>query len=124
MLRFSKQPLGACIALALSLSATVAVAEMPALDLNGDVEAGKEVAMNRAKGNCIACHMIPGGDSPGAIGPALIAIETRYPSKEAVARQIWDPTVKNPEVVMPPFGKHGILTNQEFVDVVEYIWSL
>jgi sulfur-oxidizing protein SoxX len=68
--------------------------------------------------------MIPGGDSPGAIGPALIAIETRYPSKEAVARQIWDPTVKNPEVVMPPFGKHGILTNQEFVDVVEYIWSL
>jgi sulfur-oxidizing protein SoxX len=124
MLRLSKQPLGACIALALSLSATVAVAEMPALDLNGDVEAGKEVAMNRAKGNCIACHMIPGGDSPGAIGPALIAIETRYPSKEAVARQIWDPTVKNPEVVMPPFGKHGILTNQEFVDVVEYIWSL
>jgi sulfur-oxidizing protein SoxX len=124
MLRLSKQPLGACIALALSLSATLAVAEMPALDLNGDVEAGKEVAMNRAKGNCIACHMIPGGDSPGAIGPALIAIETRYPSKEAVARQIWDPTVKNPEVVMPPFGKHGILTNQEFVDVVEYIWSL
>jgi hypothetical protein len=48
MLRFSQQPLGACIALALSLSATVAVAEMPALDLNGDVEAGKEVAMNRA----------------------------------------------------------------------------
>ncbi len=55
---------------------------------------------------------------------ALIAIETRYPSKEAVARQIWDPTVKNPEVVMPPFGKHGILTNQEFIDVVEYVWSL
>jgi sulfur-oxidizing protein SoxX len=32
--------------------------------------------------------------------------------------------VKNPEAVMPPFGKHGILTNQEFVDVVEYVWSL
>jgi sulfur-oxidizing protein SoxX len=26
--------------------------------------------------------------------------------------------------VMPPFGKHGILSDQEFVDVVEYVWSL
>jgi len=111
-------------AVTLGLAATMAVADMPDLDLNGDAEAGKEVAMTRAKGNCIACHMIPGGEAPGAIGPALIAIQTRYPSKEAVARQIWDPTVKNPDAVMPPFGKHGILTNKEFVDVVEYVWSL
>jgi len=111
-------------AVTLGLAATMAVADMPDLDLNGDAEAGKEVAMTRAKGNCIACHMIPGGEAPGAIGPALIAIQTRYPSKEDVARQIWDPTVKNPEAVMPPFGKHGILTNKEFVDVVEYVWSL
>lgn len=126
MLRLSRKTLRAStiLALSLSLSATVAVAEMPAVELNGNAEAGKEVAMDRAKGNCIACHMIPGGDSPGAIGPALIAMQTRYPSKEAVARQIWDPMVKNPEAVMPPFGKHGILTNQEFVDVVEYVWSL
>jgi sulfur-oxidizing protein SoxX len=124
MLRLSRKTFRASTILALSLSATVAVAEMPAVELNGNAEAGKEVAMDRAKGNCIACHMIPGGDSPGAIGPALIAMQTRYPSKEAVARQNWDPMVKNPEAVMPPFGKHGILTNQEFVDVVEYVWSL
>jgi sulfur-oxidizing protein SoxX len=126
MLRLSRKTFRASTILALSLSlpATVAFAEMPAVELNGNAEAGKEVAMDRAKGNCIACHMIPGGDSPGAIGPALIAMQTRYPSKEAVARQIWDPMVKNPEAVMPPFGKHGILTNQEFVDVVEYVWSL
>ena len=111
-------------ALTLVLAAAAAVAEMPELTLNGDAEAGKDVAMTRAKGNCIACHMIPGGEAPGAIGPALVAIQTRYPSKEDVARQIWDPTVKNPEAVMPPFGKHGILTNKEFVDVVEYVWSL
>jgi sulfur-oxidizing protein SoxX len=111
-------------ALTLGLAAAAAVAEMPELTLNGDAEAGKDVAMTRSKGNCIACHMIPGGEAPGAIGPALVAIQTRYPSKEDVARQIWDPTVKNPEAVMPPFGKHGILTNKEFVDVVEYVWSL
>jgi sulfur-oxidizing protein SoxX len=68
--------------------------------------------------------MIPGGESPGAIGPALVAMQARYPSKDALAAQIWDPTVKNPEVVMPPFGKHEILTEQEFNDVVEFVWSL
>jgi sulfur-oxidizing protein SoxX len=115
---------GAAAALALGLSITPAVAEMPDLELNGNIEAGKEVAMTRAKGNCVACHLMPGADSPGAIGPALIAIQTRYSSKADLAQQIWDPTVKNPTVVMPPFGKHGILSDQEFVDVVEYVWSL
>jgi sulfur-oxidizing protein SoxX len=90
----------------------------------GDAAAGKAIVMDRAKGNCIACHVIPGGDSPGAIGPALVGMKSRYPTKEALAKQIWDPTVKNPEAVMPPFGKHEILTEEEFNDVVEFIWSL
>jgi sulfur-oxidizing protein SoxX len=124
MLRMSRTTLGACAAAALVLAATPSFAEMPEMAFNGDVDAGKEVAMNRSKGNCIACHVIPGGESPGAIGPALVAMQTRYSSKEDVARQIWDPTVKNPGVVMPPFGKHGILTDKEFIDVVEYVWSL
>ncbi|MBK1706676.1 sulfur oxidation c-type cytochrome SoxX [Halochromatium glycolicum] len=111
-------------AIALGLLTVPAVADMPALTLEGSVESGKEIAMTRSKGNCIACHMIPGGESPGAIGPALVAIQTRYSSKADLAQQIWDPTVKNPDVVMPPFGKHGILSDQEFVDVVEYVWSL
>jgi sulfur-oxidizing protein SoxX len=106
------------------LTVVAAAADMPQLELNGDPAAGKAVAEDRGKGNCLACHMIVGAESPGAIGPALIAMQTRYPSKEALAKQIWDATVKAPEAAMPPFGKHEILTNQEFVDVVEYIWSL
>ena len=90
----------------------------------GNAAAGKAIAMDRGKGNCIACHVIPGGESPGAIGPALVAMKSRYPTKEALAKQIWDPTIKNPEAVMPPFGKHKILTEKEFNDVVEFIWSL
>jgi L-cysteine S-thiosulfotransferase len=107
-----------------TLSVTAFAADMPALEFNGDATAGAAVAADRGKGNCLACHMIVGAESPGAIGPALIAMQTRYPSKEALARQIWDATVKAPEAAMPPFGRHEILTNQEFVDVVEYIWSL
>jgi sulfur-oxidizing protein SoxX len=115
------------IALGLGLSTLAVVAaavDMPELDLNGDAAAGKAVAEDRGKGNCLACHMIVGAESPGAIGPALIAMQTRYPSKEALARQIWDATVKAPEAAMLPFGKHEILSNQEFADVVEYIWTL
>jgi sulfur-oxidizing protein SoxX len=115
------------IALGLGLSTlavVAAAADMPQLEFNGDAAAGKAVAEDRGKGNCVACHMIVGAESPGAIGPALIAMQTRYSSKEALARQIWDATVKTPEAAMPPFGKHEILTNQEFVDVVEYVWTL
>jgi sulfur-oxidizing protein SoxX len=90
----------------------------------GQSTAGLEIFTRPDKGNCIACHLIPGGESPGAIGPALIAMQTRYPSKEALAIQIWDATVKAPEAAMPPFGRHEILSKQEFADVVEYIWSL
>jgi sulfur-oxidizing protein SoxX len=124
MLLASPHLRGAATALSLTLFAAPAIADMPDIDFNGSVDAGKEVAMTRSKGNCIACHLMPGGESPGAIGPALVAIQTRYSSKTDLAQQIWDPTVKNPDVVMPPFGKHGILSDQEFVDVVEYIWSL
>ena len=110
---------------ALAIATTAWAADPPKIDLSGgNAESGKAIAMDRAKGNCIACHLIPGGESPGAIGPALVAMQTRYPSKEALAIQIWDATVKAPEAAMPPFGRHEILSKQEFADVVEYIWSL
>ncbi|MEJ2688010.1 MAG: sulfur oxidation c-type cytochrome SoxX [Gammaproteobacteria bacterium] len=110
-------------AVALAITA-IAFGATAAESPKGDIAAGKAIAMDRAKGNCIACHVLPGGDSPGAIGPALVAMKSRFPSKEALAKQIWDPTVRNPDTVMPPFGKHAILTEQEFNDVVDYIWSL
>jgi sulfur-oxidizing protein SoxX len=126
-MRIRRRSIGArtaCAAALLTLTVPFARADMPQMELNGNAEAGKAIAMDRSKGNCIACHLIVGGEAPGAIGPALIAIAPRFQTKEAVAKQIWDATVRNPEAVMPPFGKHEILTEQEFKDVVEYVWSL
>lgn len=88
------------------------------------VAAGKAIATDRAKGNCLACHLIQGESSPGNIAPPLIAMQGRYPTKEALLKQLWDPTVANPETAMPPFGKHEILSKQELDQVVEYIWTL
>ncbi|MBK1723130.1 sulfur oxidation c-type cytochrome SoxX [Thiocystis violacea] len=116
------------MALSLALSTLVtgtAWADLPPdLVLDGDAQAGKVVANDRSKGNCVACHVMAGSESPGAIGPVLIAMQTRFPSKKVLAEQIWDATVKNPEAVMPPFGKNEILSNKDFVDVVEFVWSL
>jgi len=85
---------------------------------------GKKVAFDRKKGNCLACHMIAGGSLPGNIGPPLIAMKARFPNKADLRAQIWDPTVKNPNSIMPPFGKHAVLTEEEVDLVTEFIHSL
>ncbi len=92
--------------------------------LAGDAVAGKKIATDRSRGNCIACHYLPGGQSPGNIGPALVGIQGRYASKGQLTEQIYDATVANPDSIMPPFGRHRILSGRELADVVEYIWSL
>ena len=88
------------------------------------IEEGKKVAFDRKKGNCLSCHMIAGGELPGNIGPPLIAMKARFPDKADLRAQIWDSTVKNPNSIMPPFGKHRILTEKEVDLVTEYIHTL
>ncbi|MES9824640.1 MAG: sulfur oxidation c-type cytochrome SoxX [Candidatus Thiodiazotropha endolucinida] len=88
------------------------------------VAEGKKISFDRRKGNCLACHNIIGAPSPGNIAPALVAMKSRFPKKEDLRMQIWDATIKNPESAMPPFGKHGILSEADFEKVVEYIWTL
>jgi len=85
---------------------------------------GKQLAFDRTKGNCLACHAIEGGESPGNIGPALSNMKQRYPDKSLLRKRIWDETQFNPITVMPPFGKHRILTENEIDQVVEFIHSL
>ncbi len=85
---------------------------------------GKAIAFGRTKGNCLACHMMDNGESPGNLGPPLIAMKARYPDKAKLRAQIWDPTAANPESAMVPFGKYQILTEQEIDYLVEYIWTL
>lgn len=88
------------------------------------VDEGKAISFDRKKGNCLACHMIEGGNLPGNIAPPLIAMKGRYPNKADLRKQIWDPTIANSESSMPPFGKHGVLTKSELDKVVEFIWTL
>lgn len=88
------------------------------------IAAGKKIAWDSSKGNCLACHMMDDGELPGNTAPALIMMKQRYPDKNKLRAQIWDPRVRNPLAFMPPFGAHRILTEEEIDLVTDYIYSL
>jgi sulfur-oxidizing protein SoxX len=88
------------------------------------IEEGKELAFHRQKGNCLACHKIAGGDLAGNIGPELVNMKARYPDKAKLRAQIWDATTVNPNTIMPPFGKHKMLSEKEIDLVTDFIYSL
>jgi L-cysteine S-thiosulfotransferase len=90
-------------------------------------ETGKDIAYNRSKGNCLACHGMPSqpdAESTGLYGPPLIAMSARFPDKAKLRAQIWDATASNHASSMPPFGKHKVLTEQEIDKVTDFIYSL
>ncbi len=88
------------------------------------VNAGKKIAFTSSRGNCLACHVIPGGEAPGNIGPPLIAMKSRFSSREKLRQVLWNPESVYPGSSMPPFGKNRILSQQEIEQVVDFIWSL
>lgn len=109
---------------ALTFFGVVSLATVNASD-ESVIEQGKKIALHKKKGNCLACHLIPGGgEQPGNIGPPLIAMKARFADKDVLKAQISEPRTKNPNTMMPPFGAHGILTADELDKVTEYIYSL
>lgn len=90
-------------------------------------ESGKDIAFNRGKGNCLACHAMPtlsDAESPGQYGPPLIAMSARFPDKARMRAQIWDATTFNASSSMIPFGKHGVLTEAEIDKVADFVYGL
>jgi sulfur-oxidizing protein SoxX len=88
------------------------------------IKMGKEAAYDRRKGNCLACHMMDDGVSPGDIGPPLIAMKARFPERAKLRAQIWDAEASNPSTRMPPFGKHQALSEAEIDAIVDYLYTL
>jgi len=95
-----------------------------AAQADDSIKEGKAIAFDRKLGNCLACHLIDDGVSPGNIGPPLVAMKARYPSREKLYSQIYDPMVANPGTRMPPFGKHRILAEKQLNKVVDYLYTL
>ena len=106
----------------------------------GNPENGRRVALDRRKGNCLACHKMADLNTylfHGEVGPKLDGVGKRYP--ESILRQlIVDSRVYYPKTLMPPFyvnsnklhdvaKKHRnktILSAQEVEDIVAYMKTL
>ncbi len=84
---------------------------------------GQTLAFDRAKGNCLTCHDIKGGDAPGNVGPQLADMKKRFPDRKELAAVVFDETKRNPLTVMPPFGRNLILTNDEIEAVVDFLYT-
>jgi L-cysteine S-thiosulfotransferase len=80
-------------------------------------------AQKLAAQHCEQCHEIKGIQDFGNVGPSLIDLKARYPDRKDVAAIVFDETKRNPETVMPPFGRNLILTKQEIEIVVDYIYK-
>jgi sulfur-oxidizing protein SoxX len=110
-------------ALALALLIGVTASASPACAQSAVAE-GQKLAFDRGKGNCLTCHEIKGGDLPGSIGPALKDIKSKYPDRNELVAIVTDETKRNPQTVMPPFGRNRILTEKEIDAVVDFLQTL
>lgn len=119
-----KPALIATAVLALSLGApfapTLVRAQSPTAQSAAE---GQKIAFDRGKGNCLSCHMIKGGDLAGSIGPELTNLKSKYSRSDLVAI-VTDETKRNPQTVMPPFGRNHILTEREINAVVDFLQTL
>ena len=110
-------------ALAAALLIGALASASPALAQSA-VSEGQKLAFDRGKGNCLTCHVIKGGDLPGTIGPELKDLKSKYPDRNDLVAIVTDETKRNPQTVMPPFGRNRILTEQEINAVVDFLQTL
>jgi sulfur-oxidizing protein SoxX len=113
---------------ALFVAAVLAVvllsgARASAQALPGQVLPGQTLAFDRSKGNCLTCHDIKGGDAPGNVGPPLADMKSRFPDRKELRGIVFDETKRNPQTVMPPFGRNLILTDGEIEAIVDFLYT-
>lgn len=101
----------------LLLAASAACGQSTRLD-------GQQLAFDRGKGNCLTCHNIKGGNSPGTIGPPLADMKSRFPDRTELIAIIADETKRNPLTVMPPFRRNLIMNDREIDAIVDFLYTL
>ncbi len=142
--------MAAGVAFGLALSVNVASAELMKYEISddgistsltgkaGDAKKGRDLAINRKKGNCLACHVMPIPEQQfhGEVGPDLNGVASRYSVAEMRLR-IVDPKVLNEDTIMPAFYKDSgfhrvlkkfkgksVLSGQEVEDILAYLTTL
>ena len=122
-MRTSRRIFSALFSLPLTMaSGQMALSQSPGPDAKA--MDGKTLAFDRGKGNCLSCHDIKGGDLPGTIGPKLNDMKSRFPNRDELTGIVTDETKRNPQTVMPPFGRNLILNDKEILAIVDFLYTL
>ncbi|MCB1741725.1 MAG: sulfur oxidation c-type cytochrome SoxX [Gammaproteobacteria bacterium] len=110
----------------------------PLAGLVGDPVRGRDIVLDRRRGNCLICHAVPVEDEPfqGDIGPPLAGVGRRL-DEARLRLRIVDSTLLNPDSVMPAYHRthelnrvaakwrgKPVLDAGEVEDVVAYLASL
>lgn len=92
----------------------------------GDAVKGRALFLDRAKGPCTGCHLVPGDDvwPAGSVGPDLSTLADRGLPDAYLYQHLWDPRVTFPNTVMPPWGAQGIFKPDELAHLVAYLQTL
>ena len=109
--------------IALFVAAVIAVVLFAGQRASAQALPGQTLAFDRGKGNCLTCHDIKGGDAPGNLGPPLADMKARFPDRKELAAIVFDETKRNPQSVMPPFGRNLILTEAEIDAIVDFLYT-
>ena len=104
----------------------------------GDAAKGRKLAINRKKGNCLACHVMPIPEQAfhGEVGPDLAGVGGRM-SEGKIRLQIVDPKRNISDSIMPSFYRTAgftkvlkkfkgktILSAAEVEDLVAYVKTI
>lgn len=88
---------------------------------------GRDLFIRPDKGNCIACHQLPGAAGPATkadIGPPLDGTRLKGWDNEKLRALLEDPARMVPDTVKPPYGRHRILEAAEIDRLVEFLRAL
>lgn len=88
------------------------------------VSPGQRLVFDRSKGNCLACHTMKGSDVPSNVGPVLSDMKARFPDRKVLYAIIYDEETRNPQTVMPAFGKNLILSPKEINEIIDFLYTL
>ena len=56
--------------------------------------------------------------------PALAAANDKYPDRKDLVAIVTDETQRNPQTVMPPFGRNLVLTDDDINAIVDFLYTL
>ena len=102
----------------------VAGAALPFAARADNIADGRALALDRGKGNCLACHTLKGGDAPSNVGRELVDMRRRFPNRADLEEILTDESLRNPIAPMPSLGRNRVLTPVEIQKIIDFLYTL